>query len=593
MKSRLTTITLFVPILLWLAAVAHAAGTVEARLDRTRVRLGETVQLTVQAQGRLSGDLDTSPLDKDFQVLGTSSGSSINIVNGSMSSSKTWQITLEPKRQGTLTIPPLAVGGQHTEPLSLIVSASPAPQATSGADIFIETAVVPPNPYEQQMVLYQVRLFHAVQLASGSLTAPQPRDTLVQKVGKDRTYTATVNGRSYQVIERTYALFPQQAGKLTIAPPVFTGKVVEATNNGNLFGSFFGHDPFFGHGMGMLTTTRSARITGRMDTLTVRPHPAGIRAAAWLPADSVQLAQKWLPAQTTVRVGDAVTRTVTVTAVGQNGAALPELAPSGVKGFEVYPDKAKVQSATQNGTICGTSRQKVAFIPVRPGTFTLPPVHLAWWDVKAGKPREVSLPARAITVLPGNNQFAATAPAPVPPLPKSAQVAPPAGPAKKVPVPVARPVATRPWFWPLVAVGLGAGWLLTLLVLAFNRRRRIKKVTPPSPSQMSPPPAPSAADPRRELLAACESGDASRARRSLLKWAARLWPDQPPKGLSELADRVDDAEAAQAIAELDRYLYSAQEGQWDGGKLKALLKRVPGKAGRKSGKKPGLPPLYP
>ncbi|MEJ2032287.1 MAG: BatD family protein [Deltaproteobacteria bacterium] len=588
MKAGRTEIaTLFVAIFLYLAGVAHAAGRVEAWLDRNQVSLGETVQLTIQAEGRLSGDLDTSPLERDFHVLGTSSGSSINIVNGSMRSSKTWQISLAPKRQGTLTVPSLKIGGQHTKPLSLTVAASPSPQASSGADVFIETEVAPQDPYERQEVLYQIRLFHAVQLAKGSLTAPQPNNTVVQQVGKDRTYDTTVSGRHYEVIERTYALFPQQAGKLTVAPPVFDGQVIVRSHGGNSFDPFFGHDP-----MGMFTTTRSVRITGRSATFTVRPRPAGSNGSTWLPADSVALSEKWRPEQDTVRVGDAVTRTVTIAATGQNGAALPELAPAGVDGFKVYPDKSEVKSESQNGTICGTSRQKVAFIPVKPGTFTLPAVNLTWWDVKEKRQREASLPARTITVLPGGGQFAAAAPPPAKPQQEPQKTEPPVVKAKSLPVPVVQPAAARQFPWPLIALGLGAGWLFTLLLWArTHRRSRQKKTTPPAQ------PAPSAAtpvgDPRKEFLAACKSGDARRARHSLLQWAAQFWPNDPPKGLSDLAARMEGEQAAREIAELDRFLFGSQPDPWDGHKLASLLRRFPVTTSREPGKKTLLPPLYP
>ena len=143
MKAKIKAATLLVVIFLYFAAAAHAAGTIRAFLDRNRVSLGETVQLTIQAKGRLSGDLDTSPLEKDFHVLGTSSGSSINVVNGSMNSSKTWRITLAPKRKGTLAIPSLEVGGQHTKPQSLIVADSPAPRTGSAPDT---GSLSPPTP---------------------------------------------------------------------------------------------------------------------------------------------------------------------------------------------------------------------------------------------------------------------------------------------------------------------------------------------------------------------------------------------------------------------------------------------------------------
>lgn len=595
-KNKTGIIFPLVAVLLILAVTARAAGEASAWLDSSRVSLGETVLLTIQADARLSGGPDTTPLAKDFQVLGTSSATSVKIVNGSMSSSTTYQISLQPKRTGTLTIPPLEVAGRQTQPLTLEVTGSPAPQPDEGADLFIKAEVVPANPYERQEVLYRVRLFHAVRLAEGSLTVPQPDKTIMQQVGDDQTYNATVSGRQYRVIERTYALFPQQPGQLTIKPPVFNGQVVEADRRRPPFDSLFGKDPFFdADPFGLSASTRQVRITGQAATVEVRPRPAG-QGAAWLPADSLTLAEKWQPGQATVRAGEAITRVMTLSAAGQTGAAMPDLAPGPVAGFKVYPDKAEVHTDSTNGTISGSRQQKIAFIPLQPGTFSLPAVQVAWWNVKTGQMEEATLPARAVTVLPGDSQPAVPAgPAPVAPAPAPEKA--PGGPAGNgdghMVTPAVQPaptIASRA-LWPLAALFLGAGWLATLLL--WSRGRRKGRRAAPAPAREAPPPPRPAADPHREFAAACEGNDAPGARRSLLAWAAQAWPDDPPRGLAELAARLEDEEAAQAVAELDRFLFDAQPGLWDGKRLKDLLQRLPRGDKRPPRRDTGLPPLYP
>ena len=569
--------------------MAGAADTIEAWLDRNQISLGETVQLSIKADGGISGEPDTSPLEKDFQVLGTSSSSSIKIINGSVTRSTTWQIALQPLQEGEHTIPSLTIDGRQSKPLSLSVSSSPAPQADSGADIFIETGLLPDSPYEQQQVIYQVRLFHAVDIAEGSLSAPQPDNTIVQQLGKDRTYETTRNNRHYQIIERTYALFPQQAGNLTIAPPVFEGKVVETDRRRDPFGPFFGNDPF----NVLSASTRPVRVTGRQDTLTVRPRPAEVKGGHWLPADAVTLSEEWQPERDSIRVGEAITRTITVSAVGQNGAALPELGPGEVNGFKTYPDKAEVQTNGQNGSLTGSSRQKTAFIPVSPGTYTLPQVTLPWWDIKEEKVKVATLPARTITVLPGDSQPAPAAVQPEPRQPSPTPAGPPAGAVETPPAPALSPAPVSPFPWAsYLALILGAGWLCTLLLWQRDRQKNKGAITVPSPGPNRTPAGPTS-ELRRQFLAACEEGDTHRARSTLLQWTAALWPDKPPRGLSELAGRLADHEAAEEITRLESCLFSDKPSSWDGKKLASLLQNLAGSVCRAAKSGTDLPPLYP
>lgn len=594
-KSSIALIAIFLLFaFLGMTRILRAGAKVDAWLDRTQISLGETVQLSIKAEGRQSGEIDTSPLEKDFQVLDTSTGSSMNIINGSISSSTTWQISLQPKKEGHLTVPALKVAGQYTEPLSLTVSASPAPQADSGADIFVESEVSANNPYERQQVVYTVRLFSAVKLADGSLSAPQPQHTIVQQLGDDRDYETTRNSRRYRVIERRYALFPQQAGTLTLPAPVFEGKVYRRSRNPHTMHSFFGNDPFFDHdafGMFSSTTVEPVRITGKGVSLQVRPHPQNVSGADWLPAQSVAMREAWQPEAKTLKVGEAVTRTITVTAAGQEGAMLPDLTPAGLAGFKVYPDKAEVKDDPQPDGISGTRQQKIAFIPVRPGTFSLPEVTLQWWDSRENRMQTASLPAHTITVLPGDNQFAA--PAPPPQTPQGTGESPPPASGKGQGRFLAgRPFAAAGQFpWRIAALTLAAGWAGTLLLWRRDRRRTTGAIVPPSAPQK--PPALKGPELRKAFLAACQRGDAWRARSALLRWGAARWPEDPPKGLAELARRLDDTETVTAIHELDHCLYGADPTQWDGGKLASLLRRFPERKKEHASKQEPLPPLYP
>src|SRR3546814_1672857 len=152
-KNRLRNST-FASLLLW-SLCAQAAVT--AQLDREQMQPGESVQLNLERDGSGGAEPDLSPRKKDFDVLGRSSGSSIQIINGSISRHKSVRVTLSPKRSGTLTIPPISWGGEQTRALQIMVTAGGGSQAqangTNSPHVLFTTTLDESQPYVQSALL--------------------------------------------------------------------------------------------------------------------------------------------------------------------------------------------------------------------------------------------------------------------------------------------------------------------------------------------------------------------------------------------------------------------------------------------------------
>jgi len=587
---------LFIPLLILLSALPPAgaaqAARLTAQLDRNRVGEGDTVQLILEMPGQVSERPDTGPLQKDFEVLGVSTGSRVSIVNGHTDSRTTWTISLSPRHTGRLTIPPLQVGGSRSQPLTLEVSK--AAIAAGDADILIESEVSPESPYVQAQVIYTLRLLYAVNISSGQLSEPKAENALIRKLGKDRNYTTHRHGRRYQVVERRYALFPQASGRLELAAPRFSGEIPDTRRRRRSpFDSFFGNDPFFGRDPfdDLLTPTRRVRAHGKPTVLQVRPRPDAARGAHWLPAQRLTLKGKWEPDGGQVQAGEPVTLVVDLQAKGLTGGQLPSLAPQKVEGFEVYPDQAERNTDSDDNGVVGSLHQKIAFIPQRSGRLTLPAISLSWWDIGADQQRSVSLPARIIQVAPASNRPASPPPpqthnAPAPA--RSPRTLPGAAAAPAPGAPPASPWPATAGVWPWISAALASGWLATLLLWWWRARHRSRS-RPASPEE---PRTPSASAARKQFLTACKSGDPGRARQALLAWATAHWPANPPRGLEALADRLDDPRLKTELARLDRVIYRG-ERNWDGSWLASRLRHLPTTSGERQEERQGLPPLYP
>ena len=116
-------------LLLLLVSPVHAA--IEAWVDDTEIDVMDTVQLRLRITGAQdAGQPDLSPLEADFGIEGTSQQSQLRMINGQVSSWVDFQLTLRPRRTGTLTIPPITIAGQSSEPIRIEVRAvDPALQA--------------------------------------------------------------------------------------------------------------------------------------------------------------------------------------------------------------------------------------------------------------------------------------------------------------------------------------------------------------------------------------------------------------------------------------------------------------------------------
>ena len=509
-------------VVLSIVAIAFAAPVfaegARAWLDRDSMQLGETVTLNVEVEGGAAGEPDFSALAADFTLLGTQSSRQFNMTNGQSTSKNVWAIGLEPKREGTLEIPPITVGTLRTSALRLAVHpAAVGAQGKAGDAVYVEASAEPLDPYVQQQVKYVVKLFYAVDLTEGSLEEPSADGIVVSKLGRDRQYVATVGERRYRVLERHYALVPERSGTLALPALAFRGSALD------------GSDPtgFFRRGRAL--SARSEPIE-----LEVRAKPAQWGAAPWLPAASLELADEGtIPGE--VAVGEPVTRTVRIRGQGLGYEQLPEITMDAPAGSELYPDKADTQTRDDGSWLYGERTRKFAFVPTRPGTLVLPSLEVAWWDTVNDRRVTAVLPAHEIKVVAPGAGAAPTAGEP----PSTAPVV--------APVTVAWPAesdgsALR--LWRATALVALASWALTLYAWWRSRAAR-------APSRAT---ATVAVPDRAAFRRACATGDLAGAERALLGWARQARPAL--RNLGELADALADDVQRATIAALQRVRYA-------------------------------------
>lgn len=575
---------------LWRIALLLVAGLVatpalaalQAYVDRNPVSADESFTLTLESDEDLGGSPDLSALQQDFEVLSQGKSTSIQIINGNSSRKIQWRITLMPKRTGPLRIPAISIGSEQSAPISLTVSAVPAPDSTQGAarqgDLFIEVSAAPQNVYLQQQVIYKVRLFHRLDFGNAaSLSDPKPatNDAIVEKLGDDKRYQTSRNGMRYEVIERDYAIYPQRSGRIEIPPLVFDGDVVQPGGN-----SFFSFDPFNAN-------TRHRRVMSDSVTLTAQAVPATFHGGQWLPSGNLQLMEAWSPNPPSFTVGQPITRTLAIMADGLTAAQLPPLTGGAVDGLKQYPDQPVLKDTQSDTGVTGVRSEKVALIPMHPGPITLPAIAIPWWNTNTNTLEVARLPERTVTVAAASD-VASAAPAPSPAPVVTDARPPPATPTMNPGTGVlpTQSVNAGTGIWAWLALTFGAGWLATGIVWWWRSRRRQSSTT----VRTEPPVSLHRLE--KQVQASCLANDAQGCGRALLAWARERWSEQAPVSLTALAQRCPPPLAEQ-LCLLDRVLYAETTEPWQGTVLwQQFSGHRPREARPASGTEIGLRPLY-
>ncbi len=531
---------------LWLCALPALAA-VTATVDKNPVLIGETLSLRIHSDGD-GKEPDLSVLDADFQVLGTSTSSQFQIINGRTQRSHEWIVQMRPKRQGQLSVPAIPLGSERTAPISLEV-VEPQRQPGELPEAFIEFSASRQTVYLREEVQLLSRLFVRGDLMSGNFSEPSSEHAVVEQLGEQTESQALRGNYRYRVIERRHVLYPEQSGELLIRAPVFNGELATGAQRRSLFG--------------LSGSSRAIYAAADALSLTVRPRPASFTGDHWLPARSVQLSDEINPPAGPYPAGDPLTRTITLSVRGQLHTQLPELEIPVPSGTQSYTELPQDQTAIEGDGLTAVRRYSVAVIPQQGGALELPELRLNWWDTTQDRMRTAVLPARTLQV---------QGQPPAPAAPVAGQAA------------LSAPLATGEaggalWPWQVATVTALAGWFGTLLGWWWSgRRQRRRDASPREPDGAS----------RREVLRCLEREPAAACRQALLNWARQQIGPLP--GLLGLGRHSQDPAVIAALRALDAAAFG-QGGEFDRQCLIRFVREFRYAAPRPS--QPALAPLYP
>ncbi len=559
------------------SAVLQAAN-ITVSTSRNPVSLDDSFHLVYEADSSVDDDPDFTPIYKNFEVLSSSQSTNMRSVNGSWSLKKTWDLSVIAKDVGRFTIPAIAFGTDSSPAIQVTVSnsssanqASPNRQSTVPAKIFLESSLDKKTGWVQSQLIYTIRLLRTVGIASASITEPVSNDpdAIIEKLTEDN-YQTTRNGISYEVFERSYAIFPQKSGQLKINPATFEGRV-NATQPRTIFDQF--------RMSGQLKRLRSDAVSA-----TIKTAPANINLQDWLPASELQLIEEWSDDISNIKTGDPVTRTITIAAQGLTAVQLPDLQFKEIDGLKQYPDKPVTENRTQADGITGLKQIKIALIPSKAGSYTLPEIKLQWWNTKTNKKESATIPAKTL-IATGNASTSSNIAPPVPAQTKALPKDQNPVDTKKSLAPPLTVANSSYWQWSTLAIALA--WLVTLGLLLKKPKSRSATEKVKTEVTFTPVKAATSAVEKH-----AKNNDAENTRAALIEWAKAIYTDDSITNLSQISERCS-AQLATEIRHLNESLYSPEKPSWSGKPLLAAFKTESSLTNKQAGEKTTvLKPLY-
>ncbi|ENY6169580.1 BatD family protein [Vibrio fluvialis] len=489
-------------LLMCIVSLSAQAANFYASVSKNKVAKNEVFQLTVVSDQKASGDdIDFSVLDKDFFMSRPSFSSSVNIINGSRSNRSEWTVSLAANRLGVVTIPSFELNGARTQPIALQVTQDE--QAPNSDDLVeVRSQLSRSTLYPSESALFKARL----------IIKADPRRLQDPKIAPP-----SVDGMELKAAS--------EAGDFTLTEPSFKGALI--------YGSSYSGS----------TRIVPLQTTPKTYTLHVDPKPADYQGA-WLPTSKLTLSEQWLDSQGkaisgrhfATKVGDSITREVTVQVTGLTQEQLPNISLSYPDSVRVYDEKPQF-ATLDNGDVAMTLKQ--VLIPRQSGEIALPKVTMQWWDTVTKAQKNTTADGLTLSVAAGD-PGTVTASTPLPATPAQVQTI----------------TVNDAGFWPYLTALFALLWLATL-GLAWRWKSSPGKAAPQSSAQ------PVADTPYEQLQQALNRDDGIAISRALNVWMQHV--------------TLTDAETAQltlALHELNQSLYGALPGNYNSNDLKRLTKAI-------------------
>ena len=385
-----------------------------ATVDKNPVAANEqfTLEFTVTTSGATARNFKAPDLSKFLILSGPNQSTSMQIINGSVSSSQSYSYTLQARGEGKFSIGPAAIeaGGNQYQSNAVEVTVTKAagqkkPQAQQqqqnqtievGDNLFLRAEVNRSRLYQGEQITVTYKIYTRVRIVNYSISK---LPTMTGFWGEDLDVpqqvslsNEVIDGKQYQVgVLKKMALFPTQHGILEINPMELTCQVQvqQRRRSNDIFDQFF-NDPFFG-----MSQTANVAVKSKPVTVTVLPLPqANVPESFHGAVGKFNLRGELNKRR--AKTNEPITLKATVSGTG-NVKILEAPRLKLPSDFEQYDPKISENIQRSGGTINGNKTFEWLIVPRYPGEKKIPALEFTYFDIS--QKRYITLRTNEFNVL--------------------------------------------------------------------------------------------------------------------------------------------------------------------------------------------------
>ncbi len=172
-------------------------------------------------------------------------------------------------------------------------------------------------------------------------------------------FTERQGGQTWSRQRWEVTLYPQVSGDFVV-PPIAVGVQVSAPDGKNVSGILY---------------TQPVQFSASL--------PSGLLSdsSQWFAATHVDVNQEWETSSEPLKVGDAITRKITITAQDSLSVLLPDLLKGeSTSRYQAYPQPLRLTDTQTRGDYQSTRTEESVYVIQQGGELSLPAYEFQWWN---------------------------------------------------------------------------------------------------------------------------------------------------------------------------------------------------------------------
>ncbi len=401
-------------LLLAITSFAQSATTFTTNAPM-KVAVGETFRIEFALNASPDDDSFAPPALNGFDIIAgpaVSRGSSVQIINGSMTKSTnytyTYVVIASNAGANTIGAASVVVDGKKITtkpiPIEVVAESSSASQGSSQAggssqgdriaedDVLLRTVISRKSLFKGEPLRATVKLYSRVAIAGAeNEKMPTFNGFWSQDIKNNNreVQRETYNGKVYETQDLyDYLLYPQQSGKLTIEPASMTVVAQVRIRSRNV-------DPFFGGGYEVVNVRRE--IATPAITIDVKELPAG--APASFSGAVGNFTMESTLSSESISTNSSLSYTVRIAGSG-NLSLLQAPSVTLPPTFEQYNVKTTESINTNRNGATGYKQFEYPIIPRAEGEYEVQPTKFSFFNTQSMKYETLESPIYNIVILP-------------------------------------------------------------------------------------------------------------------------------------------------------------------------------------------------